>query len=46
MMPILSDEMKATMTSIMMIIMAGIGKSAAFFMTCLTEKPIKRIEYA
>jgi hypothetical protein len=42
MMPILSDGMMATMMSIM----AGIGKSAAFFMTCLTEKPIERIEYA
>jgi hypothetical protein len=37
MMPLLFDEMKATMTSIMMIIMAVSGKSAVFFMTCLTE---------
>ena len=36
-MPILSDGMKATMMSIM----AGIGKSVAFFMICLTEKPIE-----
>jgi hypothetical protein len=40
MMPILSDEMTATMMSIM----AGIGKSVAFFTTCLTEKPIEKIE--
>jgi hypothetical protein len=46
MMPSLSDEMMATMTSIMTIIMAGIGKNAAFFKTCLTENPIERIEYA
>ena len=30
----------------MMIIMAGIAKNVAFFMTCLTEKPIERIKYA
>ncbi len=41
MMPVLSDEMTTTMLSIM----ARIGKSVAFFMTCLTEKPIERIEY-
>ena len=44
--PHLSDEMTATMINIMMIIMAGFGKSVAFFMTFLTENPIERIEYA
>jgi hypothetical protein len=46
MMPSLSDEMMATMTNIMMTITAGIGRSVAFFMTCLTENPVERIEYA
>jgi hypothetical protein len=45
MMPSLSDEMTATITSLMMIIMAGIGKNAVFFRICLTENPIERIEY-
>jgi hypothetical protein len=34
------------MTRIVMIITAGIGQSEAFFMTCLTEFPIERSEYA
>jgi hypothetical protein len=42
----LSGEMKATKTNIMMIITAGIEKSEDFFMTCLTECPIERSEYA
>jgi hypothetical protein len=44
--PLPSDGMTATMTSIMTAITAGIRKNAAFFMTCLIEKPIERIEYA
>jgi hypothetical protein len=46
MMPIRSDEMMNTVTSSMMIIMAGIEKSKDFFVTCLTEDPIERSEYA
>jgi hypothetical protein len=42
----LSDEMMATMTSIMMMITEGIGKSMVFFRIYLTEAPIERIDYA
>lgn len=42
----LSDEMMTTLTSIMMIIMEGIGKSVVFFRIYLTETSIERIEYA
>jgi hypothetical protein len=44
--PSLSDKIANAMTSIMMITMVGIGKSVAFFRTCLTENSMERIEHA